>query len=135
MSGAMIAFLLSLVALVMAWMAFHRSAEIERLSARLDQLESILRALRFDREPASADERPAAGRIIEPPPPKPVPAPPPEVAVPKPQIASKPPPPSPVLPEPPASQPTLPPPPSPPRPAVLQIDWEQWIGVRGAAVV
>jgi uncharacterized membrane protein len=119
--------LLSIVALIVAWKALQRSAEIERLAARVLELEAQLRALRVVASPAE-DATPVRGLETAPAPPPtfaaatPLPASSPTLAAQSAQPASGPP-------------STAPPPALPPRAPALQIDWEQWIGIRGAAVL
>ncbi len=118
----MLAFVVALVAIVLAARAFGRSSD---LAGRLDRIESELRALRR-RMPAAEEEVPRAAEVPVQPTAPPRPAPPPRAAV------APPPPPRPRIPEAPPPRAAAPSPPPPARPT---IDWERWLGVRTTAII
>lgn len=125
--------LLEIAALAAALWALRRSRLVEELEARIRALEYQIQFLRGEVKPPA----PAEETAPEQPEPEaealPVSAPPREASFPRPAEIE--------APRPPALPPPLPPmPPRPPaaRPApslAAQIDWERWIGVRGAAVL
>lgn len=127
----------TVVPVILSLSAFARSRRVPDLLRRLDDLErevdNLRRRLQVMRQ-AAREEAPAPAATEPPPPsiPKPVPVPappekPPTVAAPPPTVAATPP--APPRPMPP------PPPPSPPEAPSSPIDWERWIGIRGAAVL
>jgi hypothetical protein len=110
---------LGLAALVMAAVALRRSRDVAALRRRIERLEEL-----------AWRAAPAAPRPAE----LPVPAAPPAAAPPPREAAPGLPPRPPGLP----TAPAAPPRPRGPRvalPALPRIDWERWIGVRGAAVL
>lgn len=134
--------LLSLAALILAVIALRRSAEAARLAQRVLDMEAQLLALRSILQPARDEPStprqsvplPAAEPTTESAPERP------SLLAPKPAVSPAPPPSlsPPAAPVPaPLVSPAAPEkaPPAASRPPAFDIDWEQWIGVRGAAVV
>lgn len=124
--------LLVLAAPVVAWIAYLRTRSIDKLARRVDELERlVVERAATPREPVRAEPAPVAAR----PPVQPslvrvvdAPLAPPPVAgelVPEPVGASR-------APDAPVRGPSALPQPAP---QPTSIDWERWIGVRGAAVL
>jgi hypothetical protein len=128
---------LGLTAFVMALVALVRTRKGGRLQARITRLEGQVAALQASARPERRDEGIAPRTEPEAPPA----AVPPLVAAATPVAAplrDVAPPPVVVSPAAHVAVPPLPPAPSAPRsalPALPRIDWERWIGVRGAAVL
>ncbi len=116
------------VGLVLAIVALARVSALRRQLSGLQELERTVDALRRRVEQLSA--APRAPPAAAPEPKQPAPAPPPRPAVPQAKPAPLPPPP----PETPRVRPAASEPPPPPLPTP-RIEWERWIGIRGAAVL
>jgi uncharacterized membrane protein len=131
---AFIAIVGLLVGPLIALIAFVRVRSLEGLRGRVDELETEVAELRRRlREVATPAPITAAPPRVE----TPAPAPPPVVHAPPPaaKVASqpaRPPAPPPASPPPPRSDEPAEPPSPPPS---SSIDWERWIGIRGAAVL
>lgn len=118
---------------LLALIALIRTGAIRELKKKVSDLED--KVFDLERKLRSVERRPAA--------PEPAPAPPPAPSPPPERVA--PPPPAAPAPQAPAAPPVEAKPPSPPKPpprppafeppAPPTIDWERWIGIRGAALL
>ena len=131
---------LAVIGPILGIIAFVRTQTVEGLRLRVDELTSEVAELKR-RVRAVSQTAPAAAAAPPAPPPVAAPSAPPPVAAPAIVVAQEPAPvtpPAPVAAPPAVRPPAVPPRPAPPPPEpppTPAIDWERWIGIRGAAVL